>query len=399
MAKVSVVIPVYNAEQTISRCLDALCAQTYDDFEAICVDDGSKDSSLEILKKYSQKDSRIIALSQKNSGPGKARNYAISKSTGKYLMFCDADDWYEPQMIEEMVKTIEEQNVDIVMCDCNVVDLSDGKVRNHVDIAWHHLKRKGFVKLDSNIKDTLNCVIWNKIFRKDIMDKYGINYPDKYEHDDAMFFWKYIFACSTYFGLDKPLYNYILGNPNSISGKYKIKAITPHTFDFVLCMEDLYKFIMRTNLEAHNDYSVYIGHNYRTIQHYYNLLSEDAKHKAHKIIRKIVKKYLPLLSKYNENYIYLAKYKHFDEFDLFLTKGIKNNISFAEEIFSVKNEGQKKVLRIFGLKYKFKNAKLQQKEDIKKIMKAIDNQAKITKELMKRTEELQLAIKELENRE
>lgn len=336
MAKVSVIMPVYNAEQTLSRSLDALCAQTYSDFEVLCVNDGSKDSSLKILKDYHKKDSRIKVLSQRNSGPGKARNYAISKSTGKYLMFCDADDWYEPQMIEQMVKTIEEQNVDIVMCDCMVHDLSDCKVHSKYDLAWHRLRIKGYVDLDSKIKDSINCVIWNKIFRKDLIKKNHIIYPKKYEHDDAMFFWKYIFASSTYYGLDKKLYNYVAGNPNSISGKYRTKVITPHMFDFILSMQDLYKFIRDTNFD--NDYREYFRHNYSTIKIFYNLLSEEAKRPAFKVIQKVLKKYISLLSTYNEKFDYLANVHTFEYFNEYLSKDIQH-------------EEPKKMRKFLGFKY------------------------------------------------
>ena len=101
--KISIIIPVYNAGQYLSQCLDSLLKQTLREIEIICVNDGSSDNSFEILKHYKTKDERIIIINQNNQGQGSARNRAIDISKGEYIAFVDPDDWVEDNMFEYML--------------------------------------------------------------------------------------------------------------------------------------------------------------------------------------------------------------------------------------------------------------------------------------------------------
>ena len=114
--KVSIVVPVYNMEKKLKKCLDTLVNQTYEDLEIIVVNDGSKDGSLDIIRKYEQKDSRIEVIDQKNQGISAARNNAMKKATGKLLCFVDSDDYVELNMVEELVDKMNESKADIVVC-------------------------------------------------------------------------------------------------------------------------------------------------------------------------------------------------------------------------------------------------------------------------------------------
>ena len=100
MISVSVIIPVFNAEKYLSQCLDSIVNQTLTNIEIICVDDGSTDTSFQILKEYEEKDSRVIVLSKSNAGAGTARNEGLKIAKGKYLSFLDADDFFERNMLE-----------------------------------------------------------------------------------------------------------------------------------------------------------------------------------------------------------------------------------------------------------------------------------------------------------
>ncbi len=102
MAKVSVIIPVYNVEKYLRECLDSVINQTLSDIEIICVNDGSTDNSLAILEEYAQKDTRIKIISKRNEGAGKARQAAIKKASGEYLAFLDGDDYYKSDFVEKM---------------------------------------------------------------------------------------------------------------------------------------------------------------------------------------------------------------------------------------------------------------------------------------------------------
>ncbi len=114
MPKVSVIIPVYNVEKYISKCLDSLLNQTFDDFEVICVDDGSKDDSASILSYYAQKDSRIKVISQQNQGASVARNRGLDEAIGEWICFVDSDDFVHPQMLSIIVGQAEANGVDFV---------------------------------------------------------------------------------------------------------------------------------------------------------------------------------------------------------------------------------------------------------------------------------------------
>ncbi|RGS75648.1 glycosyltransferase family 2 protein [Coprococcus sp. AF21-14LB] len=111
---VSIIIPVYNAERFLRETLDSLVEQTYKHFEVICVDDGSTDKSLEILREYNQKDSRFRFIEQNNQYAGVARNNGLKVACGKYIMFLDSDDLFEKKMLFTLVKIAERKKIDIL---------------------------------------------------------------------------------------------------------------------------------------------------------------------------------------------------------------------------------------------------------------------------------------------
>ena len=123
MPKVSIIIPVFNAEKYLEKCLDSLVNQTLEDIEIICIDDGSTDNSLEILKTYEQKDKRIKVLQQTNKKQGAARNYGIREAIGEYIGFVDSDDWAELDMFEKLYNKAISTDSDITMC--KVIDYNE----------------------------------------------------------------------------------------------------------------------------------------------------------------------------------------------------------------------------------------------------------------------------------
>ena len=114
MPKISIIIPVYNVEKYLAECLDSLINQTLKDIEILCIDDGSKDNSLEILNEYAAKDDRIKVFAQKNSGPGAARNLGIQHAKGEYLTFVDSDDWLKENAMEVVYNCAIEKNTDML---------------------------------------------------------------------------------------------------------------------------------------------------------------------------------------------------------------------------------------------------------------------------------------------
>lgn len=143
MPKVSVIIPVYNVEAYLRQCLDSVLNQTLRDIEIICVDDGSTDSSPDILKEYSDKDSRIKVITRKNGGAGSARNAGLAIATGEWLSFLDADDEFDKMMLAEMVEAGDSSGADIAAC----TDVSHGDIfRRWRGWAWDKLFRHDFIE-------------------------------------------------------------------------------------------------------------------------------------------------------------------------------------------------------------------------------------------------------------
>ena len=133
MPQVSVVIPVYNIEAHLRQCLDSVAGQTLSDLEVICVDDGSTDTSPAILEEYAQKDPRFQVIRQANAGPGAARNRGMERSSGRYLIFLDSDDWFEPDFLERMTARAEETGADVTICRADEFDTHSGQV---YDGSW-----------------------------------------------------------------------------------------------------------------------------------------------------------------------------------------------------------------------------------------------------------------------
>ena len=168
MPLVSVIIPVFNVEKYLRECLDSLIKQTLKDIEIICVDDGSIDSSLDILNEYKAKDGRIIVLTQENKNAGVARNTGLSIAKGEYLSFLDSDDIFEPTMLEDMYNTAIKDNSDTVVCTFCIYNEKTKESGNIKIIEDKFVKKSPFSAVD--IKDDIFTFsspnAWTKLFKR-----------------------------------------------------------------------------------------------------------------------------------------------------------------------------------------------------------------------------------------
>lgn len=190
MSKVSVVIPVYNSSQYLPQCLDSLLKQTYQNMEILCVNDGSTDGSLEILEQFAQKDERIKIFTKENEGKGaaSARNMGLANATGKYVHFLDSDDFFEPNMFEEMVGKAEKTDADVVICrvDC-YDDMNKRIIRNFNSINFQYIPDKdpfSYKDCPEHIFQIGDLVTWNKLYRKELLDKYDLKFESIPISDD-----------------------------------------------------------------------------------------------------------------------------------------------------------------------------------------------------------------------
>lgn len=191
--KISLIIPVFNTEKYLEQCLDSAINQTLPDIEIICINDGSSDNSLEILKRYAQKDSRIKYLSQKNSGQSSARNKGLNIAQGEYIAFLDSDDWMQLDMLEKLYHNAKEQDCDISMCSITVFNEISGLKTEHdcylsLDIIPKKFDNKIFNWFD--LKDFIFkiCVVpWNKIYKNRFLKENNITFCENFVFEDNLF--------------------------------------------------------------------------------------------------------------------------------------------------------------------------------------------------------------------
>ena len=189
--KVSVIIPVYNAEKYLRQCLDSICGQTIKDIEIICVDDGSTDSSPEILREYKEKDERVIVVRQENAGAGAARNKGLDLSKGKYLSFLDADDFFEPDMLEEAFRCAEADKADYVVFNSGQYNTEEDEYNypKWVFQVAHIPPYTPFTyrQLTRNIFRVFVGWAWDKLYLRDFVIEHGLRFQEQRTSNDLLF--------------------------------------------------------------------------------------------------------------------------------------------------------------------------------------------------------------------
>ena len=183
MIKVSVIVPVYNVEKYLDRCLDSLVNQTLKEIEVIIVNDGSPDNSQKIIDKYAKKYKNIKAYKKENGGLSDARNYGIKKANGKYIAFVDSDDYVSTNMYELMYNKAMQANFDMVVCNINYVYENNNKIMK----AYSNIKEDG-----TDIKNAMINIYpaaWNKIFKKELFNN-GIEFKKGVWFEDVEFIYR-----------------------------------------------------------------------------------------------------------------------------------------------------------------------------------------------------------------
>ena len=245
---VSIIMPVHNTESFIEKSLSSLQSQTLKNIEIICINDASTDKSENIIRAVMQDDERIkLIQTPVQSGSSTARNYGLREATGQYIMFCDSDDWYEPQMCELMVDTIETKDVDFAMCDAHIINHDPMR---GAGADYHRLNTFGFHKLDQNNRFNIRSLIWNKIFKKALVDQYNIHFPEGTNGGDYSFVIQYLAVSSCAFGLNQCLYNYVLREGSVVSNALREKSKT--TINRIKNYRHIYDFLVQHDLMQKN---------------------------------------------------------------------------------------------------------------------------------------------------
>lgn len=224
MPKISIIVPVYNAEKYLPKCIDSLCNQTLKDIEIILVDDGSTDLSLEICKKYAEKDQRIIIISKENEGLAKARADGINKANAAYISFLDSDDYYEVNFCEKMYAYMIGSVADLVECDYYKA-AEDMRTEHRLYATDLDLDRESFhneIVRKTIVNGTEAVVVWNKLYRKDIIERSIADYGNS-PLEDYVFNTQYYTLVNRYVYIHQCLTNY-RQIPMSLSRKCNLRA-------------------------------------------------------------------------------------------------------------------------------------------------------------------------------
>ena len=196
--KVSVIVPVYNVYEYLSKCLDSLVNQTLKDIEIIVVNDGTKDDSESIIKKYLKKYKNIIYIKKENGGQGSARNEGIKHATGEYIGYVDSDDYIELSMYEKLYNKAIEENADIVIC--GSYNITGDKKEIEIDKKIFNDNKDAFLGRPA---------VWNKIYKKELITD-DIKFRSKVWYEDLDFSIKVLSKAKKISFVDEPLYNYIV---------------------------------------------------------------------------------------------------------------------------------------------------------------------------------------------
>ena len=214
--KVSIIIPVYNAEKFLSKCLFSVINQTEKDIEIIVINDGSTDDSQKILSLFSEKDKRITIIEQEHNLQGAARNSGIKHARGEYIGFVDADDWVDKDYFEKLYIAAKKYNSDLALAINTRV--GNGKTKNRLNITEETFK--------TNLQDKIDtCLLWkdacptNKIYKKEFLIKYDILYPEGVYCEDKLFSVKSVYYANGIVTVPNVHY-YYFRNPNSTVKRY-----------------------------------------------------------------------------------------------------------------------------------------------------------------------------------
>ncbi len=208
--KVSVIIPVYNAEPYLRECMDSIVNQTLKNIEIICVDDGSTDMSSKILKEYEKKDFRVKVITQKNKGAGVARNVAIKIARGKYFVFVDSDDYAEPDYLELMYRKIVSKDADVCVCSAAREDVKKNKIfveKRLLDFSLVPDKEVfSYKDIPKDFFQFTNTVAWNKMFKRDLIVNNNLSFQEIERCNDYFFVYASLVKANKITTVDKVLY-------------------------------------------------------------------------------------------------------------------------------------------------------------------------------------------------
>ena len=328
MVKVSVVLPIYNVAKYLPKCLETLCAQTLQDIEIVCVDDGSTDNTPDILARFAQEDRRIRIFRQSNAGPGAARNYGIEAAQGEYIGFVDPDDWPDVAMFEKMYAEAVKYDADVVECGVMVHLANSKRTICRQAFSEHFVD---MAKYPEYIFGGISAA-WNKLCKATLLRDKRIRFSLGRCCEDFMFTLSLRLRAKKIVCLDEPLYHYLTHKG----------SLTRHKSAY--------------NLEV----PVFLGDAYKALREagVYSAVEERFENVAASLALTHFEK-----TPHADRLEYYQRCKeHLPEKSFELVDKMARPYAFREKIFSVRNRVKGainyKVVTIFGISFRFKQPKL-----------------------------------------
>ena len=273
--KVSVIIPVYNAHEFLPEAIKSISAQTFTDFEVIFVDDGSTDRSLDIIKEFKERDARARIVTENNAGPAAARNRGLARARGKYVIFLDADDFYEPPLIESLYTISEQAGLDVAVADFDIYNTKHGRFEHNVESDKFELLDGGRVVSKSTHPDEiLQCAtgyVWNKMFRRDFLFENELSFNTSLKIFEDVHF--VMTALSTATAVAKK--PEVLVHHRVYSEQSRPKMFKQHYANVISVYSELKKFLMHKGIYAPISLS-FINLSASRCCKIYNILWKDA---------------------------------------------------------------------------------------------------------------------------
>jgi glycosyltransferase involved in cell wall biosynthesis len=208
---ISIIIPVFQVEKYLDKCLSSIINQTYKNLEIIIIDDGSTDNCPEICNKYQAEDSRIKVIHKNNEGLSRTRNIGLSLARGEFVSFVDSDDWIETNMYEVLITELKKSNVDIVVCSYQVEYEDKNNEKNKFEsIEKRQYTSEEALKMIINSDGYIMSFVWNKLYRKSLLN--DINFIDGKIHEDTLWTAKVIGKAKLIKCINYPFYHYLYRN-------------------------------------------------------------------------------------------------------------------------------------------------------------------------------------------
>ncbi|PLR87261.1 MULTISPECIES: glycosyltransferase [Bacillus] len=240
--KISIIVPVYNVESYLHKCVDSILAQTHTDFELILVDDGSPDNCGKICDEYANKDSKVKVIHKKNGGLSDARNAGLDIATGDYIGFVDSDDWIEPDMYELLYNMCIKNNCEIASCTSTIYYKNKTVTNGTHPLTIHNRNEAMRAMLQGELYDE---VVWTKLIKRSLLKE--IRFTVGIIYEDTAFTYKVIHESQQVCCIGAPKYNYLKREDSQMD-----KAIKNIRIDGVLVYDEMYKFINEYYRELSN---------------------------------------------------------------------------------------------------------------------------------------------------